>query len=61
MLRFVHTSNLRGGREVPRTLNDTINQGKERKQIMETINQGGNENVEVCQTFQNKILGRRGG
>jgi hypothetical protein len=46
---------------VPRTLNDTINQGKERKQIMETINQGGNENVEVCQTFQNKILGRRGG
>jgi hypothetical protein len=46
---------------VPRTLNDTINQGKERKQIMETINQGGNKNVEVCQTIQNKILGRRGG
>jgi hypothetical protein len=30
---------------------------KERKQIMETITQGGNENVDVCQTFQNEFLG----
>jgi hypothetical protein len=38
---------------------------KERKQIMETINQGGNEMrgylVEVYQTFQNENVGIGGG